>query len=122
MDPRMNLIHSEASAQGQREEAVRWHGPIRRLGLGAPVTVRSAAAADEPQLRLLAELDEQPLPVRPVLIAEVGSRPLAALSLATDCVVADPFMPTSELIDLLRLRARQLQGGRIARLRHRLAR
>ena len=89
---------------------------------GEPVTVRLAAAADGPQLQRLAELDSACLPAAPLLIGERAGRPVAALSLAGGEVVADPFMPTADVVALLRLRARQLRrGSRRGAVRHRLA-
>jgi hypothetical protein len=43
-----------------------------------------------------------------VLLGEVMHRTVAALSLSDGRVVADPFTPTAELIELMRLRARQI--------------
>lgn len=122
MDAQMNLIHSETHVGELAAEAIRWQGPIRRLGAEAAVTVRAAVPDDRPQLLALAELDTSPLPAAPILIAEVASRPLAALSLASNCVIADPFMPSREAVELLRFRARQLRGGRIAGWRRRVLR
>jgi hypothetical protein len=75
------------------------------------VTVRHATAADAPALTRLAALDSASPPRGPALIAEVDSRPLAALPLGSGRAVADPFEPTAELVALLELRAAQLQAG-----------
>ena len=53
--------------------------------------------------------DEAPVPPPPVLIAEVGGEPRATRSLATGHVVADHFVGTEELVELLALRAEQLR-------------
>ena len=66
------------------------------------LTLRHATAADQPALRELAELDSTHLPAGPFLVAELDGRPGAALSLADGMAVADPFVPTAELVDLLR--------------------
>jgi len=52
-----------------------------------------------------------------VLVALVEGRLWAALGLDDDRIVADPFLPTAPAVELLRLRARQLQiaAGRPAR-------
>jgi hypothetical protein len=73
-----------------------------------PVTVRQAVAADGPQLHRLADLDSARVPTAPVLLGERAGRVVAALSLADGAVVADPFVPTTDLVDLLALRARQI--------------
>jgi hypothetical protein len=73
------------------------------------IVVRLAAAADRPVLERLAELDSARPPAAPVLLGVVGERPVAALSLHDGRTVADPFVPTADMLDLLRLRAAQLQ-------------
>lgn len=112
MNSNLNLIHAQSRERDLALAAVRFQGPIRKLGAGAAVTVRAAQARDAQALRRLAALDDQPLPQAPLLIGEVGSRPLAALSLTDRRVVADPFVPTTEVVAMLRLRARQLRAPR----------
>ncbi len=74
------------------------------------VTVRYAGIADAPALARLAALDSASPPRGPALIAEVGTRPLAALPLGSGRPIADPFEPTAELVALLQLRAAQLEA------------
>jgi hypothetical protein len=74
-----------------------------------PVLIRRAVAADEPAIARLAELDERELPLGERLIAEVAGRPVAALELCSGATVADPFVPTSAVVELLGLRAAQVQ-------------
>jgi hypothetical protein len=73
-----------------------------------PITIRLASAEDETALVRLAALDSRPRPAWPVLLAEENGEARAALSLHDDGHAADPFHPTAELLDLLRLRARRL--------------
>ena len=54
-------------------------------------------------------------PAGRVLVAEVDGELLAAISLDDGAVVADPFEPTAALVELLRARARQLEGARAPR-------
>jgi hypothetical protein len=86
-----------------------------------PVTIRFAQAGDVPALAVLAQLDSSGALDLPVLVAELDGRLRAALSLADGSVIADPFHPTSELLDLLHVRARQLatepRAGRLRALR-----
>ena len=83
-----------------------------------PITVRRADPSDAPALRDLAQLDSSDPLAEPVLIAETGGRPRAALSLADGASIADPFHPTADLVELLRLHASQLADrGRENRLR-----
>jgi hypothetical protein len=72
------------------------------------LTVRLATSADRVALARLADLEEAAAPAGPVLLGVVMQRPVAALSLRDGRVIADPFTPTADLIELLRLRARQL--------------
>ena len=76
--------------------------------LPEPVLVRNATAADERRIRVLARLDDRRYPAGPHLVAELSGEIVAALSLASGSVVADPFRRTREASDLLRLRAAQI--------------
>jgi len=71
----------------------------------AEVTIREAGLADGNALRRLAELDSARVPGAPVLLAEVGGRLRAAISIADGDVVADPFHPTQEVTDMIRIHA-----------------
>jgi len=72
------------------------------------VTLRRAVIGDRERLRALAELDSTEAPTGGVLVAEVDGRLRAALPLDGGRPLADPFHRGAELVDLLRLRARQL--------------
>jgi alkylhydroperoxidase family enzyme len=71
----------------------------------APITIRPAYADDQPALARLAALDSAELPPSPVLIAEVDGELRAALAVADEVVIADPFFPTVHLAQLLRAHA-----------------
>jgi hypothetical protein len=83
------------------------------------VTVRHAHAGDERALARLAALDSGQAPAGPALVAETDARILAALPLGSGRPIADPFVPTAELVALLQLRADQLErpagSGRVRR-------
>lgn len=72
------------------------------------MTLRLATAADRPALARLADLEQAERPTEPVLLGVVLGRPVAALSLNDGRVIADPFVHTAELVELLRMRACQL--------------
>jgi hypothetical protein len=72
------------------------------------ISIRSATPADGRTLMHLAALDSAPIPFGPVLLAEVDGEAKAALALRDDRVIADPFAPTADLVDLLRVHARTL--------------
>ena len=91
--------------------------PGRPVSTGGSVTLRFGGAIDETALARLAQLDSAVAPAQPVLVAEVGGRLVAALSLVDGTVIADPFHRTADLVDLLRARAGQLRGEARARRR-----
>ena len=67
-----------------------------------PLTLRVARPDDAPAVRRLAQLDSSRPPSGPVLLAVVGSEPVAALGVETGRVVADPFRPTAGVVAMLR--------------------
>jgi hypothetical protein len=69
------------------------------------IAMRAAATdADERIVRKLAHLDSAATPAGPVVIALVDGRPVAAASLTDGAVVADPFEPTADIVELLQAR------------------
>jgi hypothetical protein len=80
-----------------------------------PVLMRRATGADAGRIRSLAMLDDKRLPAGPFLVAEAGDEIVAARSLSTGTVVADPFRRTSDLVAMLRLRAEQIAPAETAR-------
>ena len=83
--------------------------PMRRV----PVSIRRAGPHDAPVLSRLAALDSALPLTGEILLAEVGGEPRAALSLTDGTAVADPFAPTAELVELLRMRRDQLEAARL---------
>jgi hypothetical protein len=74
----------------------------------SPVVIRLATAGDQPRLRRLAQLDSAQEPEGQTLIGEVQGEPVAAVSLADGRSIADPFVLAGPILELVRLRARQL--------------
>ena len=74
----------------------------RAAGWRHPVTLRLAGPADEIAIARLAERDSRAAPAAPRLVAERRGRLEAAISLTSGEAVADPFVRTAELLDLLR--------------------
>jgi hypothetical protein len=68
-------------------------------------TIRRADLADLAALDRLAALDSKSAPTGDVLVAEVGGELWAALELSSGRAIADPFRPSGELVDLLRMQA-----------------
>jgi hypothetical protein len=69
------------------------------------LTIRLAREDDRASLATLAQLDSGHAPAHPVLLAEADGGVVAALSLLDGTAVADPFRPTADVVDLLRVRA-----------------
>ena len=74
------------------------------------LTIRHAAAADEFAVRRLAALDSAFPPTGDVLLAEIGDELWAAVSVDTGHAIADPFRPSGDLVDVLRLHAGALKS------------
>ena len=89
-----------------------------------PLTIRLAGQADTGALRRLAALDSAHSLRGHVLLAETDDAPVAAISLTTGRVTADPFQYSVDAIRVLRLRRYQLlrQSGDAAPARHLLRR
>jgi hypothetical protein len=77
--------------------------------------MRLAEPADERSLARLAALDGRRLPAGRLVVGEMGGAIQAAVPLAGGDAIANPFVPTAELVKLLELRAAQLRGREDAR-------
>jgi hypothetical protein len=73
------------------------------------LTLRICGDGDESALLRLAERDSSVVPAGRLLAAETSERLVAAISLETGAVIADPFVPTADAVDLLRRRAAQIR-------------
>lgn len=69
------------------------------------ILIRRSRAADSGALERLARLDDRRLPRGELLVAEVAGEIRAAVSLDDGAVVADPWLRTADLVELLRLSA-----------------
>jgi hypothetical protein len=72
------------------------------------LTIRSATAADTAALATLAALDSRAVPAAPQLVAADGDRLIAAVSANDGSAIADPFVRSADVVELLRRRARQV--------------
>jgi hypothetical protein len=72
-----------------------------------PITIRFSTDADRKRILELAELDGRGAPQGDVLLAEADGRLVAAVGVADGSSVADPFLLTGEVLDVLKLRAEQ---------------
>ena len=76
------------------------------------ISIRLAGDGEAAELRRLAALDSRRLPEAPLLVAAVGSRARAAISLSSGETIADPFHPTAELLSMLEIRRAQAGAQR----------
>jgi hypothetical protein len=83
----------------------------------AAVLIRLAGPGDADAVRRLAALDSARPLSGPVLVAQSGPEILAAYSVEERRAVADPFVPTAGLVELLTTRADLVRGGAAARVR-----
>lgn len=72
-----------------------------------PITIRMAYPDDSPALRRLAELDSAAVPQEPLIVAEVDGEIQVAVSMSDLSAIADPFVPTAHVVDLVRGHVRQ---------------
>jgi hypothetical protein len=76
------------------------------------ITIRRATDGDASAVERLAQLEGERTPARDLLLAEVDGELWAAVEPETGAVVADPFRPSGEVAELLRLRAKRLHEAR----------
>jgi hypothetical protein len=77
----------------------------------APLIIRRATAGDRDSLERLAQLDSRAVPAGDTLVGELQGRPVVALSLTDGTLIADPFVATGDISELVFLRAQQLTEG-----------
>jgi hypothetical protein len=86
------------------------------------VLLRTARADDHTDLIRLAELDSARPLAGPALVAEENGTIVAALCLATGRAIADPFVASLHLVELLRRHAARAQVHTAVPRRRRLPR
>jgi hypothetical protein len=94
------------------------------MNLDSNVVIRAARGSDGAALEGLARLDSQRPLAGDVLLAEQDGELIAALG--DERVIADPFRPTADVVELLQLRAgrtrrQRSHRGRVGALRVRAA-
>ena len=81
--------------------------------MSEPITIRHSRGMDRAAVEELAELDGRPAPVGDTLLAEVDGKLWAAVGVDDGAAVADPFMPTGDVVWLLQIRAEQERAARV---------
>jgi hypothetical protein len=74
------------------------------------ITIRRLGADDAAAVTWLAQRDTARAPRGELLGAELDGQLVAAISIATGEAVADPFLRTAEIVEVLRLRLSQLNA------------
>jgi hypothetical protein len=99
--------------------------PLRRWSPDSQmptVALRLAGSDEAAVVRRLASLDDQPALEGQVLLALIDGEVEAAISLDDRRVIANPFLSTRDLVQLLRVRAEHIAGPDPRRGRHTLLR
>ncbi|HEX8857093.1 MAG TPA: hypothetical protein VF752_15980 [Thermoleophilaceae bacterium] len=113
MDPFFNHLAADEHNKDLLEAARRNGGVgASRRSVPRSVTVRYFEERDIEAIRRLAVLDGKIEPDGAVLVADVGGHIVAALPLLSGEAIADPFAPTADVVELLKLRAAQLTPPR----------
>ena len=100
-----HLLRSLSRSRVEDALRTRNQSPRRDVAL-PPVTIRHAAASDLASLARLAALDSARIPSGELFVAEIDGRLLAATSIDTGAVIADPFEHTASIVELLRVQSR----------------
>jgi hypothetical protein len=77
----------------------------------ARLTIRPAQPTDSSAIAVLSELNERRVPRGAVLVAELDGSVIAAMPLGGGHAVTDPRRSTTDVVELLELRSRQLRAG-----------
>lgn len=92
-------------------------GSTRRAYVPVPavhdVTVRMAAEDDRVAIERLAALDSARVPSGALVVAVIAGTIQAAQPLSGAAAIANPFVPSADLVNLLQVRARQLREAGI---------
>lgn len=87
------------------------------------ITIRRSTKADAGAIERVAQREGVRAPDGDLLVGDVDGEVWAAIGLDGGALIADPFRPSGEIADLLRVRLARLKGrGRGRGLRSRLAR
>jgi hypothetical protein len=83
----------------------------RRIERSVPdaLVIRNASPSDNGSLQRLALLDSAPAPHGPMLVAERQGVLVAAVPFGGGRAIADPFVPSADIVGLLELRRAQLR-------------
>jgi hypothetical protein len=103
----MNALAEQTVVENRRPESALVALSSPPDPLWAPVVIRLATTGDRRAIERLAQLDSARPPLGQTLLGELQGRPVAAVSLQDGSTIADPFVPARDIVELVRLRARQ---------------
>src|SRR5829696_9169809 len=86
--------------------------PATAITTAPSVLIRAARGSDGAALERLAALDSAEVPAGSLLVAESAGRVVAAIASSSGEAIADPFLPTADVIALLELRAGAASASR----------
>jgi hypothetical protein len=72
-------------------------------------TIRRASAGDSAAIARLATLDSATPPAGELILGEVGDELWAAVEIDSGSAIADPFRPSRDIVELLKLRAKMMR-------------
>ena len=98
----------------------RFHTYAHPSAADGDLVIRPARAADTDALAVLAAVDSARPLSGDIVVAQAGGRLVAALSTHENRAVADPFVPSADAVEILRLHAGAQRTGE--RVRRRLPR
>jgi hypothetical protein len=107
----MLQLHRQGIERTLRHAHLRRHLEPDEALPAETVVLRLGRVADDEALARLAVLSGCRAPAEQCVVAEVGGTVVAALTLGSRRVLADPFRPTAHLVPLLELRAKQIADG-----------
>jgi hypothetical protein len=114
----MNIFHLRKLHPNLRRRLGRAEPRPFQLELEGPILIRNSGVSDQAALERLAALDSRKLPEGTFLLAEIDGELVAATPLDVDEEpLSDPFRPTANIRQLLRLQADHLRRHRDARAR-----
>lgn len=80
--------------------------------MSEPIMIRHSTSGDRAGVEELAELDGRPAPAGETLLAVVDGKLWAAVGVDDGAAVADPFLPSADVVWLLQIRAEQERAAR----------
>ena len=89
--------------------------PATAITTAPSVLIRAARGSDGSALERLAALDSAAVPAGSLLVAESEGRLVAAIASSSGEAIADPVLPTADVVALLELRAAGARSSRSRR-------